>query len=213
MPVAHARERDRMARLPCLSGLVAPIAVGLLAGLGCLMAAPASASPLLFNPFSGQGNVSVFDAGAGTGGWVGSLDGLTDPTGGQVAPAVTTVLFTLDPLTHALAGSFSFTTTDLASTLSGLLHGTASRDDILSQGGQFSLDYTITSGSGLFEGARGYGLAFLEFDAFAAAGSDNYHESGLAVYAVPEPSSLLLAWLALGLLAGTVNASAGTRRQ
>lgn len=181
-------------------GAIAPIAGSLLLGLAGLAAAPADASPLQFDPFSGQGNVSVFDAAAGTGGWVGSLDGLTDPASGAAAPAVTTVLFTLDPLTHLLSGSFSFTTTDLASTMMGLLQGTVSDAAILTHGGQFSLDYTITGGSGLFDGARGYGLSFLDFDAFAAAGSDNYRESGVAVYDVPEPSSLLLTALAIGLL-------------
>lgn len=179
---------------PC----VAALAAGLLGGA----ATPAAASPLQFDPFSGQGNVSVFDAAAGTGGWVGSLDGLTDPATGLATPALSFVLFTLDSLTHTLSGQFEFTTTDLGSTLTGLVQGTVSNDDILSQGGQFSLDYSITGGSGLFAGARGYGLSFLDFDAAAAAGSDNYRESGVMVYDVPEPSSLLLSALAIMALLG-----------
>lgn len=179
-----------------------PLAAGLLGSFTLLAAVPALASPLQFDPFSGQGNVSVFDAAAGTGGWVGSLDGLTDPATGLPTPAVTTVLFTLDNLTHLLSGQFEFTTTDLGSTLMGLVQGTVSDAAILTQGGQFSLDYSITGGSGLFAGARGYGLAFLDFDPGAASGSDNYREAGVMVYDVPEPSGLLLSALAIVALLG-----------
>lgn len=177
-------------------------ATGLLLSAPLLAAAPAGAAPVLqFAPFSGQGNVSVFDAAAGTGGWVGSLDGLSDPASSLPVAAVSTVLFTLDGLTGLLSGQFSFTTTDLGSTLEGLVSGTVSDPAILSQGGQFSLDYSITGGSGLFTDVRGYGLAFLDFDP-AATGSDNYLESGLLVYSVPEPGSLLLSALALCALLG-----------
>ncbi|MDT7838111.1 PEP-CTERM sorting domain-containing protein [Aquabacterium sp. OR-4] len=167
-----------------------------------LATAQAQAAPLLqFAPIGGSGNVSVFDAQAGTGGWVGGLDGLLDPALGLPAPAVSTVLFTLDHLTQMLSGQFEFSTTDLASTLVGLVSGTVSDAAILTQGGQFSLDYTITGGSGLLADVRGYGLAFVDFDP-AAGGSDNYRESGLLVYSVPEPASLLLTGLALCAMLG-----------
>ncbi len=178
------------------------LATGLLLSTSLLAIAPAQAAPVLqFAPFSGQGNVSVFDAAAGSGGWVGSLDGLLDPASSLPVAAVSTVLFTLDNLTGQLSGQFSFTTTDLGSTLEGLVSGTVSDAAILSSGGQFSLDYSITGGSGLFADVRGYGLAFVDFDP-AATGSDNYRESGLLVYSVPEPGSLLLSALALCALLG-----------
>lgn len=199
--------------MPCpnpLNPLKTFIQSAALAAALCVPVAQAMASPLQFDPFSGQGNVSVFDAAAGTGGWVGSLDGLTDPATGLATPAVTTVLFTLDGLTHRLSGQFEFTTTDLGSTLSGLVQGTVSVDDILTRGGQFSLDYSISGGTGLFAGASGYGLSFLDFDPLAAPGSDNHVESGVMVYAVPEPASPLLWALALCALAGST-AAAGRR--
>jgi hypothetical protein len=51
--------------------------LALCAGLVCSVLAPSTPAlaALQFSPYSGQGNVSVFDAAAGTGGWVGSIQG------------------------------------------------------------------------------------------------------------------------------------------
>ena len=163
-----------------------------------LLPLAARAAPLsFFVPFTGQGNVSVFDATAGTGGWVGSIDEVAAP--GQLNPLslVSVVLFTIDRTAHTLVGSFDLTTTDLLSSLSGALTGTFVEDDILTLGGQFSLDYDIRSGTGRFEGASGFGLAFLDFNPGAAP--DNYQESGLLAFTVPVPATLALALT--GLLA------------
>ena len=73
------------------------------------------------------------------------------------------------------------------------------------QGGQFALDYLIDGGTGVFTGAGGFGLAFIDFD--PQASGDNYVEAGLVVASVPVPNSSLLAMTALVLLA------AGRRRQ
>ena len=160
-------------------------------------AAPVS----FFVPFTGQGNVSVFDATAGTGGWVGSIDEVAAP--GQLNPLslVSVVLFTIDRSTHTLVGSFDLTTTDLLSSLSGALTGTFVEDDILTLGGQFSLDYDIRSGSGQFAGASGFGLAFLDF--MPGAVPDNYQDSGLLAFSVPVPATLAL--VLTGLLAAGVS--------
>lgn len=164
-----------------------------------LFSATASATPVqYFVPYLGQGNVSVFDATAGTGGWVGSIDEVPDPANANPPLSlVSVVLFTIDRTAHTLTGSFDFTTTDLLSTLSGALTGTFADADILTLGGQFSLDYDIRSGTGRFEGASGFGLAFLDFNPGAAP--DNYQESGLLAFTVPVPATLALALT--GLLA------------
>jgi hypothetical protein len=159
--------------------------------------APALADPVTtFAPYTGQGNVAVFDASAGTGGWVGSISQVPDPTVPNPLSLVSVVLFTVDAATLTFTGSFDFTTTDLANTLFGTLTGTVSNADILSIGGQFAVDYQILGGSGLFDGAQGFGLAFLDFNPLAT-GLDNYAESGLLLFTVPAPATSALVVLAL----------------
>lgn len=168
-------------------------------GLALSVSTPlvAQAGPLTFAPFAGAGNLSVFDPATGTGGWVGSIDEVPSSAGGAALSLVSFVTFQLDSTTQALTGIFEFTTTDLASTLFGELSGVADSADFLSLGGQLSLDYNILGGSGLFGGASGFGLAFLNYN--PAGTFDNYIEDGLLVFSVPEPGSLALA--GLGLLA------------
>lgn len=148
-----------------------------------------------FVPFNGVGNVVVFDAAAGTGGWVGSLDQTPPPDVASPLSFVTVVLFKLDSSTQTLSGSFEFTTTDLASSLFGDLSGSYLEADILNTGGQFSLDYNISGGSGLFAGASGFGLSFLSFDPLLL--DNNFSEAGLLSFAVAEPAALQLVLLAL----------------
>jgi len=171
---------------------------------GALFALPlaALADPVsLFVPFNGQGNVSVFDAAAGSGGWVGSIDQTPPPDVAQPLSLVSVVLFQIDAATQTLTGSFEFTTTDLTSTLYGTLAGSFVDADILNSGGQFGIDYSVLGGSGAFAGASGFGLSFLNFD--PAGTFDNYAESGLLSFtvpaAVPTPGSLAL--VLAGLLA------------
>jgi hypothetical protein len=169
------------------------------AALLCAAAAPAPAlaDPVsYFVPYTGPGNVAVFDASAGTGGWVGSIDQFPDPSVPTPLALVSVVLFTVDAATQTFTGTFDFTTTDLVSSLFGTLSGTVSTADILTAGGQFSIDYAILGGTGLFDGAQGFGLSFLDFNP-VAAGIDNYLESGLLVFAVPEPATLALVAMAL----------------
>jgi hypothetical protein len=124
-----------------------------------------------------------------------------DPTVPNPLSLVSVVLFTVDALNQTFTGSFDFSTTDLTSTLFGTVSGTVSSADILSLGGQFSVDYQILGGTGLFDGAQGFGLAFLDFNPVATA-MDNYTDSGLLLFSVPEPATLGLVALALaGLLA------------
>ena len=165
--------------------------------LALLGATAAQAEALsYFVPYEGGGNVSVFDAVAGTGGWVGSIVQSPDPAVASPLSLVSVVLFTVDELSNTLSGTFEFSTTDLLSTLFGELSGSFVEDDILSNGGQFSIDYTVLGGSGMFSRATGFGLAFVDFDPRAAG--DNYRESGLLLFAVPTTTTLALA--ALGLL-------------
>ncbi len=161
-----------------------------------LLSAPALAEPVsFFVPFQGQGNVAVFDSSAGTGGWVGSIDQVQPPVVASPLSLVSVVLFTVDAATQTFTGSFEFSTTDLMSTLFGDISGSVSAADILDMGGQFSIDYQILGGSGLFSGASGFGLAFLDFNPLAVG--DNYIESGLLNFSVPEPGTLGLVGLAL----------------
>lgn len=159
------------------------------------LAAPTS----YFLPYLGQGNVSVFDATAGTGGWVGSIDEVPAPSNPQPLSLVSVVLFTLDSVNHTLSGSFEFTTTDLLNTLTGDVTGVFIDDGILILGGQFSLDYAITGGTGLFAGAHGFGLAFLDFDPMGTF--NNYQESGVLVFSVPAPATLALVLAGLAAVA------------
>ncbi len=177
--------------------------LALCAGLVCSVLAPSTPAlaALQFSPYSGQGNVSVFDAAAGTGGWVGSLQGLVHPLNGDPFDLVSVVLFSVDGPGQTVSGQFEWTGAfDLGSSLFGRLTGTVSDEDILLQGGQFALDYQIDGGTGLFAGASGFGLAFIDFDPLAS-GDNNYAEAGLVVVSVPVPDSSLLAMTALMLLA------------
>jgi len=181
------------------------IARRLLAAAAFVLPVAVLANPApLFVPFDGAGNVSVFEAAAGTGGWTGSIDQSPFPVVPAPLALVSVVLFQLDAATQTLGGSFELTTTDLSSTLFGTLSGSYAVADILNVGGQFSLDYAITGGSGMFQGATGYGLSFLDF-APAPGAFDNYAEAGQLVFSVPEPGTLALA--SLGLLAVCTQAS------
>ena len=166
----------------------AALALGL-AGL----AMSSHALPLGAYAFEGEGNVSVFDAGAGTGGWAGTVRGFAGEP-----ELVSVVTFQFDASTGWLNGLFEFTRADdLASGVFGTLMGqftdpTAS----LSQGGQWSLDYQFTGGFGDYVGTSGVALSFLTFDPMSMA-DNNYMEQGLLV-PVPEPTTTWL--LAAGLL-------------
>jgi hypothetical protein len=176
--------------------------------LAAALAAPAQAGPIDLNAFtSGSGNVSVFDAAAGTGGWVGSLEGFADPFTAAPLSLVSVVLFTLDNATDTFTGTFEFTTTDLMSSFFGTLSGDAD-DDVLLNGGQFRIDYQVLGGTGVFSAATGFGLGLLDFD--LAGTPDNYREAGVFAMQVPEPATWAL--VALGLMA-IPGLGAGRRRR
>lgn len=181
----------------------------LLAAAALCLPLLAQADPVpLFVPFEGSGNVSVFDAAAGTGGWTGSITQSSFPAVPAPLDLVSVLLFQLDAATQTLSGTFEFTTTDLASTLFGEVSGSYVDADILLSGGQFSLNYNIAGGSGMFLRASGYGLSFLDFSP-APGAFDNYAEAGALVFSVAEPGTLALA--AFALLAMWVHLP-GTRR-
>lgn len=176
-----------------------------------LMPLAAQAEPVsFFVPFGGTGNVSVFDADAGTGGWVGQIDQTPEPGVAEPLSLVSVVLFTLDRAAGTLDGTFELTTVDLASTLFGRLLGSFVDADILANGGQFSLDYQVLGGSGRFAGASGFGLSFLDFD--PRASGDNYGESGLLLFTVPAPATGALVLAALGLMVFSRRVSPGKGR-
>jgi len=176
---------------------------GLLALCAWLPLAAQAAPEPYFVPYEGAGNLVVFDPVTGSGGWVGSIDQVAPPVVAQPLSLVSVVLFNFDALSQRLSGSFEFTTTDLGSTLFGTLSGSSFDADILGSGGQFDIDYLIKGGTGLFADAKGFGLAFLNYD--PAGSFDNYGESGLLSFSVPEPASGALVLLAL-LLAVTLRA-------
>jgi PEP-CTERM motif len=156
-----------------------------------------------FVPYSGEGNLVVFDAAAGTGGWVGAIDQSAFPVVPTPLSFVSQVLFTLDAASNTFTGSFEFNTTDLLSSIFGNLSGSYANADVFNLGGQLSIDYQILGGSGMFAGASGFGLSLIDFD--PAGNFNNYSEAGLLSFAapVPEPSTWLLMGLGLGLLAWT----------
>lgn len=168
--------------------------------LAAALASPARAAPLDLTAFTaGSGNLSVFDAAAGTGGWVGGLEGFADPFTAAPLSLVSVVLFTLDNATDTFTGTFEFTTSDLLSSFFGTLSGDAD-DDVLVNGGQFRIDYQVLGGTGLFAAASGFGLALLDYGPNAMP--DNYLEAGLFVMQVPAPATLALATLGLVAMAG-----------
>lgn len=156
-----------------------------------------------FVPYSGEGNLVVFDAAAGTGGWVGAIDQSAFPVVATPLSFVSQVLFTIDAASNTVSGSFEFNTTDLLSSIFGNLNGSYASADVFQFGGQLSIDYQILGGSGQFAGASGFGLSLLDFD--PAASFNNYSEAGLLSFTapVPEPSTWMLMGLGLGLLAWT----------
>jgi hypothetical protein len=162
----------------------------------------AMATPVDF-AFDGAGNVVVFDAIAGTGGWVGRFDELLNP--GQAGPArsyVSAVTFTFDALANALSGQFTFTAeSDLNTSVFGTVSGAFSNPaDLLDVGGQWALDYTVDGGTGDLFRASGFGISFLTYDLSNVA-FNNYSEQGLLALEVPAPGTPWLAGVGLGLLA------------
>jgi hypothetical protein len=173
-----------------------------------LMFGSAHAGPISIEAFtSGSGNVAVFDAAAGTGGWVGSLQGFGNPFTGDPLSLVSVVLFAIDNATDTFTGTFEFTTTDLLSSFFGTLSGDVD-DEVLVNGGQFRIDYQVLGGTGLFGAASGFGLGLLDFDLDGTP--DNYREAGVFAMQVPAPASLALSAMALLAMLGSARLS---RRQ
>ncbi len=192
-----------------MPALLLPTLRRALAASACLLgllSASAQAGPLSSLFFEGSGNVVVFDASAGTGGWVGQITEFVDPAG--PAPSspplslVSLVTFSFDASAGLLNGQFQFTqANDLASFFFG--HVTGSFTDpmgALDVGGTLSLTYAIEGGEGSFSYANGFGLSLLSFDP-ASTALDNYSEQGLISATVPEPASLALVLLSLSTLA------------
>lgn len=160
------------------------------------LASAAQAGPVVFAPYSGSGNAVLFDATTGQGGWSGAVAQTPDIGVPHPLSLVGVVLFQYDAITRTLMGQFEFTdANDLASSLLGVVMGSSTDADLFGAGGQLALDYTIQGGTGLFANAQGYGLSFLQFDPLAQP--DNYAETGLLVFNVPEPGSAALVALAL----------------
>jgi PEP-CTERM motif len=177
------------------------------AALVMCMPAFAQAEPVtFFVPFGGAGNVSVFDPSAGSGGWAGSIEQTAPPVVANPLSLVSVVLFNLNITAQTLAGTFEFTNSaDLGSTLFGQLTGSFVAADILNVGGQFTIDYTILGGTGMFANATGFGLSFVDYD--PQQSFNNYGEAGLLNFsvpgAVPEPATWLLGATGLLLLAAS----------
>ncbi len=178
--------------------------LALLLGAWLACAAQARAGSLDDFVFDGAGNLLVFDAAAGTGGWNGAITAYADPGMAPPLPLslASLVLFSFNDSANLLTGQFEFTdAADLSSSVFGTLSGSfTDAASTLQGGGQFALDYLVDGGTGRFAGYRGFGLSFLSFDP-NATGFDNYSEQGLLAAAVPEPASVWplaagLAWLA-----------------
>jgi hypothetical protein len=179
--------------------------------LPLLSLAPAAQAAEVTLFFSGSGNVLTPDPATGEGGWVGSINEF--PEAGLVNPVAltSTVLFTYDAALNSFTGTFEFfDSATLTSSLFGTVMGESADPDPFVNGGQFGLMYDITGGSGLYAGATGFGLSFLEFNPDGGFGgpvfgfSDTYGEDGLLFFnvptAVPEPGTLPLMALALAAL-------------
>lgn len=172
---------------------------------GCLLtlaAAPQVRAGDLSNfVFDGRGNLLVFDAAAGSGGWNGEIIEYADPALPAPLSFAVLVLFDYDAALNRLLGSFEFTQADdLGSAIFGSVAGSFTGvSDSLAGGGQLGLDYQVLGGTGRYAGSSGFGLSFLSFD--PAAGDNNYVEQGLLI-AVPEPgmAALMAAGLALLVL-------------
>jgi len=172
---------------------------------GCLLtlaAAPQVRAGELSNfVFDGTGNLQVFDATAGSGGWNGEIVELADPAVPAPLSFAVLVLFSYEAALNRLLGNFEFTqANDLGSSIFGSVEGGFTEPSgSLAGGGQLGLDYQVLGGTGRYAGSSGFGLSFLSFEP-AATGDNNYAEKGLLV-AVPEPGMAALMAAGLVLLA------------
>lgn len=178
-----------------------------LAAAACLLslsALQAQAQALSNFSFDGRGNLLVFDAAAGSGGWNGEISEFSDSALPAPLSFAVLVLFDYDAALNRLFGTFEFTQADdLNSSIFGhVMGGFTDVSGSLAGGGQLGLDYSLLGGTGRYAGASGFGLSFLSFDP-AATGDNNYVEQGLLV-AVPEPGMA-------GLMAGGLIALALAR--
>lgn len=184
--------RRALAAAACVLGLAGPLAqAGTLAGFS----------------FEGQGNLLVFDAATGSGGWNGEIREFSDPAAPLPLSFAVLVTFDFDAAMNRLLGSFEFTQTDdLDSSIFGrVTGGFTDPAGNMDSGGQLELDYSVLGGTGRYADYGGFALSFLEFD--PSASGDNYVEQGLIV-AVPEPG---MAWLVM--TAGLLLAHTRQRRQ
>jgi hypothetical protein len=183
-----------------------------LLGVSLLLATAGPARALGLVPYSGEGYLVVFDAAAGSGGWVGSITQFADPDSPVADPLslVSVALFEFDTVARTLSGSFEFTTADLAGSLIGTLSGSFVDPEVFTSVGQLSLDYQIQSARGTLASWSGYGLSFLNFDPLATV-PDNYSEEGLLAVAVPEPSTVVLFAAGLLLLGATRRMARGSK--
>jgi hypothetical protein len=172
-----------LAAAACLLGLAAP---------------PVQAADLSNFVFDGRGNLLVFDAAAGSGGWNGEISEFADPALPSPLSFAVLVLFDYDAAANRLLGSFEFTQADDlgASIFGSVAGGFTDPAGSLAGGGQLELDYQVLGGTGRYAGSRGFALSFLSFDP-GATGDNNYAEQGLLL-AVPEPG--VAALLSAGLL-------------